>query len=71
MSIRVVMPQLIESKILYVRGEKVLLDKDLAVLYKVKPIALRQQVMRNKERFLEDFMFSSMITRLIFWYHKM
>ena len=32
-------------------------DKDLAVLYQVKPIALRQQVMRNKERSPDDFMF--------------
>jgi hypothetical protein len=34
-----------------------MIDKDLAVLYWVKPIALRQQVARNKERFPEDFMF--------------
>lgn len=34
-----------------------MLDKDLAVLYGVKPIALRQQVKRNRERFPEDFMF--------------
>ncbi len=34
-----------------------MLDKDLAYLYKVKPIALRQQVKRNKERFPNDFMF--------------
>jgi len=40
-----------------IRGKKVMLDKDLAVLYGVKPIALRQQVKRNRERFPEDFMF--------------
>ena len=34
-----------------------MLDKDLAMLYKVKPIALRQQVTRNQERFPDDFMF--------------
>ena len=34
-----------------------MLDRDLAVLYKVKAIALRQQVKRNKDRFPEDFMF--------------
>lgn len=34
-----------------------MLDRDLAVLYGVKPIALRQQVKRNPERFREDFMF--------------
>lgn len=34
-----------------------MLDKHLAELYKVKTIALRQQVRRNKERFPDDFMF--------------
>jgi len=34
-----------------------MLDRDLAELYGVKPIALRQQVKRNRERFPEDFMF--------------
>lgn len=47
----------IESKILFIRGHKVMLDKDLAELYDVKPIALRQQVKRNVDRFPEDFMF--------------
>ncbi len=47
----------IENSILLVRGEKVLLDRDLAKLYGVKAIALRQQVTRNIDRFPEDFMF--------------
>lgn len=47
----------IEHVILFIRGHKVLLDRDLADLYGVKPIALRQQVKRNPERFPEDFMF--------------
>ena len=34
-----------------------MLDKDLAALYGVKPIALRQQVKRNSNRFPPDFMF--------------
>jgi len=34
-----------------------MLDRDLAELYQVKPIALRQQVKRNASRFPEDFMF--------------
>lgn len=46
----------IEDKIFQVRGKRVMVDKDLAVLYRVKPIALRQQVKRNWERFPEDFM---------------
>lgn len=47
----------IESRILMIRGMKVMLDRDLAKLYKVKPIALRQQVRRNPKRFPPDFMF--------------
>lgn len=47
----------IEKKILVMRGKKVMLDRDLALLYHVKPIALRQQVKRNPGRFPEDFMF--------------
>ena len=47
----------IERSILLIRGHKVLLDRDLAELYGVKPIALRQQVRRNLNRFPDDFMF--------------
>jgi len=47
----------IEKRILLFRGHKVMLDSDLAELYGVKPIALRQQVKRNPDRFPEDFMF--------------
>ncbi len=47
----------IEKSILLIRGHKVMLDKDLATLYEVKPIALRQQVRRNMDRFPDDFMF--------------
>src|SRR3989440_2899449 len=49
--------QLIERRIYLIRGQKVMLDRDLAELYQVKPIALRQQVKRNSDRFPEDFMF--------------
>jgi hypothetical protein len=47
----------IASRIYLIRGEKVMLDKDLAELYQVKAIALRQQLKRNMERFPDDFMF--------------
>jgi hypothetical protein len=47
----------IERSILLIRGHKVLLDRDLAELYGVKAISLRQQVRRNLARFPEDFMF--------------
>lgn len=45
------------SKIIILRGEKVMLDKDLAVLYGVQAIRLREQVKRNIERFPSNFMF--------------
>ncbi|MEE8328962.1 MAG: ORF6N domain-containing protein [Thermodesulfovibrionia bacterium] len=47
----------IEKKIYLVRGHKVMLDKDLAMLYVVKPTRLREQVKRNIRRFPGDFMF--------------
>jgi hypothetical protein len=47
----------IESKILLIRGQKVMLDRDLAELYGVETRALIQAVKRNIERFPEDFMF--------------
>ncbi|MCP4763537.1 MAG: ORF6N domain-containing protein [archaeon] len=47
----------IESKILFIRNHKVMLDRELAELYDIKTIALRQQVKRNAKRFPKDFMF--------------
>jgi hypothetical protein len=47
----------ISSRILTLRGEQVMLDRDLAELYGVRPIRLREQVKRNSERFPSDFMF--------------
>lgn len=47
----------IESTILHIRSQKVLLDEDLAELYQVDTRALTQQVRRNIERFPGDFMF--------------
>jgi hypothetical protein len=46
----------IETKILTLRGQKVMLDADLAELYGVEIRALNQAVKRNTERFPEDFM---------------
>ena len=48
---------LIKDKIYYLRDQKVMLDKDLAVLYGVKTIRLREQVKRNRDRFPKQFMF--------------
>lgn len=47
----------IASCIIVVRGVRVLLDRDLAALYRVRAISLRQQVKRNRKRFPADFMF--------------
>jgi hypothetical protein len=47
----------IEHKILLVRGNKVIIDADLASLYGVSTKRLNEQVKRNKERFPNDFMF--------------
>src|SRR4030065_665044 len=47
----------IASSILVVRGEKVMLDADLAMLYDVPTKALNQAVKRNLKRFPADFMF--------------
>jgi len=49
--------EVIESKILLIRGRKVMLDSDLASLYGVTTKRLNEQVKRNKDRFPEDFMF--------------
>ncbi len=47
----------VESLILNLRGQKVLLDADLAAIYGVPTKALNQAVKRNAERFPEDFVF--------------
>ena len=47
----------IEQKIFLIRKHKVILDKDLAKLYKVPTGRLNEQVRRNIKRFPEDFMF--------------
>jgi len=49
--------EIIEGKILLIRGQKVMLSSDLAQLYGVEPKVLIQAVKRNIERFPEDFMF--------------
>jgi hypothetical protein len=48
---------IIMSKIYYFRGQKVMLDKDLAELYQVETKRLNEQVKRNISRFPEDFLF--------------
>ena len=49
--------QNIQSKIYVIRGQRVMLDFDLAMLYEVETRSLNQTVKRNKRRFPSDFMF--------------
>lgn len=49
--------EIIEKKILFIRGKKVIIDRDLANLYGITTKVLNQAVKRNKIRFPEDFMF--------------
>lgn len=51
------LPEVITNKIHIIRGQKVMLDSDLAVLYGVPTKRLNEQVRRNKSRFPKDFMF--------------
>jgi len=55
----IVAPERINNSILVIRGEKVMLDQDLADLYGVQVKVLNQQVRRNAERFPSDFMFQA------------
>jgi hypothetical protein len=55
---KIIIPQeVIERKIFIIRGQKVMIDRDLAELYGVETKYLNRQVRRNKERFPEEFMF--------------
>ena len=49
--------EVIQSKIYDIRGQKVMLDRDLAEMYGVETRALNQAVKRNTDRFPVDFMF--------------
>ena len=49
--------EVVMNKIYQIREHKVMLDRDLAELYGVKAIRLREQVKRNQERFPDNFMF--------------
>ena len=53
-----VIKEIIESKIFYIRSQKVMLDRDLAQLYGVLTKNLNKAVTRNIDRFPPDFMFT-------------
>lgn len=55
--ISVISIERLEKSIYYIRGEKVMLDEDLARLYLVRTKVLVQAVKRNRQRFPNDFMF--------------
>ncbi len=57
----------IQSKIYLIRGQQVMLDRDLAQMYGVETRVLNQAVKRNIERFPEDFMFQLTDEELINW----
>jgi len=49
--------QLIQNKIHEFRGQRVMMDYDLAEMYGVETRSLKQTIKRNESRFPEDFMF--------------
>lgn len=53
----IISDEFILNKIFNLRGQKVMLDRDLAKLYDVKAIRLREQVKRNSDKFPKHFMF--------------
>lgn len=54
---RVAVREIVERRIYLIRGQKVMLDRDLAELYQVPTKRLNEQVRRNLARFPKDFMF--------------
>ena len=57
----------VSEKIYYIRGRKVMLDRDLAGLYAVETRTLNQAVKRNENRFPEDFMFQLTKQEMEYW----
>ena len=60
----------IERSILLIRGQKVMLDRDLAYLYGVTTKVLNQAVKRHKDRFPEDFMFQLTMEEARIWWEQ-
>jgi hypothetical protein len=54
---KALVPARVDSRILTIRDERVILDRDLAELYGVPTKVLNQAVKRNEERFPDDFSF--------------
>lgn len=64
---KIVPDELVMNQIYYTRGQKVMLDRDLAELYGVETRVLKQAVRRNIDRFPEDFMFEMRTEELQDW----
>jgi phage regulator Rha-like protein len=59
--------EIVMNKIYFIRGQKVMLDRDLAALYEVDTKRLKEAVRRNINRFPEDFMFEMTEKELQNW----
>ena len=59
--------ELISNKIYFIRNQKVMLDRDLAILYGIETKRLKEQVKRNISRFPEDFMFELTKEEFVNW----
>jgi hypothetical protein len=59
--------EIVMNKIYFIRGQKVMLDRDLAELYQVETKRLKEQVKRNINRFPDDFMFEMSKDELKNW----
>ena len=66
-SVSLIPQEIIESKIYLIRDKRVMLDRDLALLYDVQTRRLKEQVRRNIERFPVDFMFELTKEELAEW----
>ena len=55
--ISIIPDDIVINKIYFIRNQKVMLDRDLAMLYGVETKRLKEQVKRNLNRFPNDFMF--------------
>jgi len=63
----VIPEEVVINQIYYIRGQKVMLDRDLAKLYQVETRVLKQSVKRNIARFPLDFMFEMSKEELMNW----
>jgi hypothetical protein len=55
--VKLIPTEKIDRSILLIRGQKIMLDADLAIIYGISTSRLNEQVKRNKDRFPDDFMF--------------